>query len=124
MLAVLGGVIVFAVVIGSAATLNGLGGTNLGADYEDVVSCDTDGVTVSYETAHSAAGFVVTGVTLSGVNDANCDGQVVDVDIHDNSDASIDEGSTTASGTSFTVSLTGGDQLAEDVYGVAVVISG
>jgi hypothetical protein len=123
LLAMLAGVIVFAVAIGSAASLGGLGGTELGADLEAVGSCDSSGVDVAYVTGHSAAGFVVTDVTLSSI-DAACDTQSVKVELHDSSDLTVGTGSSTADASgSVTVNIAE-DPLAESVEGIAVVISG
>jgi hypothetical protein len=123
LLAILAGVIVFALVIGSAASLGGLGGTDLGADFEAVGSCDSSGINIVYVTGPSATGFVVTDVTLSSV-DAACDTQGVKVELHDTSDATIGTGSATADASgSVTVDIAE-DPLAENVEGIAVVISG
>lgn len=76
LLALLGGVLAFALVVGMAASLGGLTSTNLGADDSVVASCDTNGVTTSYTSVYNAtatAGFKVDDVTVGGINDA-CDG--------------------------------------------------
>ena len=82
LLAILGGVAAFAIVIGSAATLGGIDSTSLGADDTLVASCDTDGVTSAYTSAYDATisggGYEVASVTIGGIDDG-CDGQSMSI---------------------------------------------
>ena len=56
LLAVLGGIVAFALVVGAAASLGGLTSTNLGADTSIVAACDTRGITSAYTTVYVAPG--------------------------------------------------------------------
>lgn len=114
-----------AAVVASAATLGSVDSTDLGAGTSVVASCDTGGIDVSYTTAFSAGEYKVTTVTLDSVA-AACDGQDVAVTLYDAANSSQGSGSSSA------VTFTGGTAdvtidipaPAEDVTGVAVVISG
>jgi hypothetical protein len=91
------GLTAFGAVFGSAATLGGITPDKLGADAEVIGSCDSDGVSLSYDRAYDAsapAGYKVTAVTVAGVND-DCDGQKVSVTLTDSADNLLSDGSET-----------------------------
>lgn len=79
-LAMAAGTTAFAAVVGSAATLGGIGSDDLGADTTVVASCDTDGITVDYTTTYVASEgtYEVSGITLGDIADG-CGGQAVKV---------------------------------------------
>lgn len=70
------GILAFGGVLASAATLGTIGGASLGAGVQVVASCDTDGVSLAYQTAFDATTgkYKVTSVDVSGIN-AACDGK-------------------------------------------------
>ena len=122
LLAILAGVFVFALVIGSAALLS-VDSDPLLAGLDDTLSCDADdAVTVTYQTSHTISGFQVDSVTVADI-DPNCAGATLSVDVHDNAAGSIETVTTVIATTSETLPLTP-TVLAEDVYGVAVLITG
>ena len=127
-LALLGGILAFALIAGAAASLGGITSGDLGADDGIVASCDTNGVTTSYTSAYSAtgtAGYKVDDVTVGGISD-NCDGQTMTVTLTGASDAEL--GTVTQAvpvAAAFTNVLDFSSQgvLNEAVTGVHVVIS-
>ncbi|HWI06721.1 MAG TPA: hypothetical protein VNT54_04320 [Solirubrobacteraceae bacterium] len=127
-LALLGGILAFALIAGAAASLGGITSGDLGADDGIVASCDTNGVTTSYTSAYSAtgtAGYKVDDVTVGGISD-NCDGQTMTVTLSGASDAEL--GTVTQAvpvAAAFTNVLDFSSQgvLSEAVTGVHVVIS-
>ena len=118
-----------AAVVASAATLGSVDSTDLGAGTQVVASCDSDGIDVSYTTGFSDGEYRVTAVTLEGIA-ATCATQGVKVTLYDADDDRVGEGSATLVaptlvGTTANVDITvPGAAPAEDVTGVAVVISG
>lgn len=88
-----------ALMIGSAAALTVNGGS-IQAGSDVTLECDADGVDVSYTTSFVAGNFVITDVTVSGIN-ALCDGRQLDVVL-------TQGGSSVATGT--VASLTGPSQ--------------
>lgn len=71
----------------AAASLGGITTPTVGSSDAVVASCDTDGVTVAYETAYDSSlgtngAYYVTAVDLSGVN-AACNGLTADVTLSD-----------------------------------------
>jgi hypothetical protein len=129
LLAILGGIAAFAIVVGSAASLGGLSSTSLGADDQVVASCDTDGVTTSYSTTYTATptpGFKVGNVTVGGIDPA-CVGKSMTVTLVNASNASIGtttQAVTTDAGFINVVSLSSSNALAESVTGIHIVING
>lgn len=129
LLALLAGVLAFALVVGAAASLGGITSTNLGADDSVVASCDTDGVTTAYTSVYNTtttAGFKVDDVTVGAINDA-CDGDSMTITLTGAANASL--GSVTQAvpvNAAFTnvVDFVGQSVLAESVTGVHVVITG
>ena len=127
-LALLGGILAFALIAGAAASLGGITSGDLGADDALVASCDTDGVTTSYTSAYSAtgtAGYKVDDVTVGGISDT-CDGQTMTVTLTGAADAEL--GTITQPvpvDAAFTNVLDFSSEavLGEDVTGVHVVIS-
>lgn len=77
--AVLGALVVAALVAASANTLS-VTSPNLGADSQTVSACDSTGIDVAYNTQYNVAGqfYEVTDVRLLGVEDA-CIGQLASV---------------------------------------------
>lgn len=128
-LALLGGILAFALIAGAAASLGGITSGDLGADDATVASCDTDGVTTSYTSAYSAtgtAGYKVGDVTVGGIADT-CDGQTMTVTLTGAADAelgTITQAVPVAAAT-FTNVLDFSSEavLSEDVTGVHVVIT-
>ena len=116
---------VTAAVVASAASLGTVDSTDLGAGTSVVAPCDGDGIGVSYTTAFSGGAYNVTTVTLSNVATA-CTGQGVKVTLYDDDDTEVGSGtlaSSTFAGNTAAVTISGSAP-AEDVTGVAVVISG
>jgi hypothetical protein len=72
LIAIGGGLGVASVSLAMAATLGGITDENLGADTTIVASCDTDGVSVDFNTAFDAAAAKMEVVTIdvSGINAA------------------------------------------------------
>ena len=129
LLAILGGVLAFALVVGSAASLGGFTSSTLGADDASVISCDTSGVSSSYTTAYDTAptaGFEVRNVTIGAIDDA-CDGLPMSITLTGAANASL--GSVTQNvpvNAAFTnvVDFSGQNVLAESVTGIHVVVTG
>ena len=119
-MAVVVAVLAFSLIAASAATLGGITSETVGADVGVVASCDTDGVGASFETAYVGNNYVVTGVTITGI-DAACDGLDIDVTVSNNSGSVNDSNGGTVAGTSVTLSLAGA-VTAEQLTRVAVVI--
>lgn len=122
---VIGGV-VFATVVGIAASLGPVTAENLGAGNSVVASCDTDGVSVSYSTSYDGTDgrYEVASVTVDGIADT-CDGQTLTVALADSAGAQLAEGSVTVpTGTGTTASVTlGTPPAASQVANVHVVIA-
>jgi len=125
LLAVLGGIAAFAIVIGSAATLGGLGTDDLGSDDSVVAACDSNGVTTAYTNVYNTtttASYKVDKVTVSGM-DALCTGQFMTITLSGALGASLEEVTKTVTGVSDVVEF--GDAIAsEDVTGLHIVITG
>ena len=127
-LAVLGGIIVCALVVASAASLGGITSSSLGADDSVVASCDTNGVTSAYSSVYnttSTAGFKVNDVTVGGIDDA-CDGLTMTVTLTGAANAALGSASQavpTGAGTTNVISVVGQSILAESVTGIHIVIS-
>ena len=126
MLAVFGGVLSMGVVGASASTLGGLTGSGLGSDDQIIAACDTDGITVAYTTAYSAAAQVyqVTAVNFTGVN-AACNGKAASVSLRN---ATTNLGTTnvpsiTVTTSAFSVTLAS-PVTASSVNGLSLIISG
>ncbi len=129
LLAVLGGVLAFALVVGAAASLGGITSTSLGANDSVVASCDTNGVTSSYSTVYNtatSAGFKVNDVTIGGIADT-CDGLSMTITLSgaaDSSLGSVTQVVPTDVGTTNVVNFVTPNVLAQAVTGVHVVITG
>jgi len=125
-IALLGGVLSMGVVGASAATLGGLTGSGLGADDQIVAACDTDGITVAYTTAYSAASQVyqVTAVNFTAVN-AACNGKAASVSLRNGTTnlGTTNVASITVTASAFSVTL-GSPVTASSVNGLSLVISG
>ena len=119
--AVLAGLAVVGIVGASAASLGVLTSDSLGSGNVDVGSCDSDGVHVSFTTGLSGGAYAVSAVVLTGVA-AACAGLDAEVTLLDDGGAVLGTQSGTAA--SGTTTVGGFSALAEDVYEVAVVISG
>ena len=119
---------VFSIVYGVAASLNVTAGT-LGAGTSSVTSCDADGVGTTYATSFSSTlgGYVVTTVSVTGIDSPECDGKSLSVTLLDDADLALAEqvvtlGTPAADPTQ--LDFSSDDVLAGDVHKVAVVISG
>lgn len=127
-LALLGGILAFALIAGAAASLGGITSGDLGADDAVVASCDTNGVTTSYTSAYSAtgaAGYKVDDVTVGGISD-NCDGQTMTVTLTGAADAelgTITQAVPVAAAFTNVLDFSSEAVLSEDVTGVHVVIN-
>ena len=128
--AVLAGLALTGMVGASAASLNGID-SSLGADAQDVLSCDTNGVDVSYDTTFVSAApnglFDVDSVTVSDVN-FDCDKLAFEIVLLDDANAVMGQESGTvalvdATDDDFVVPFTGSID-AELVTGIAITISG
>lgn len=111
-----------AAVVASAASIGTVDSTNLAAGTGVVAACDDDGVGVSYTTAFDAGNYEVASVDLSGIATA-CNAQAVKITLYDGTGATVGSTSGTVSGATGTFTVAA-PPLAEDVVGVAVVISG
>jgi hypothetical protein len=124
--AVLGGVLSMGLVGASAATLGTLSGAGLGADDQVVAGCDTDGITVGYTTAYSAAAqtYQVTAVNFTGVN-AACTAKAASVSLRNGTTnlGTTNVASITVAANAFSVTL-GAAVTASSVNGLSLVISG
>ena len=124
--AVMGGVLSMGLVGASAATLGTLSGAGLGADDQVVAGCDTDGITVGYTTAYSAAAqtYQVTAVNFTGVN-AACNAKAASVSLRNGTTnlGTTNVASITVAASAFTVTL-GSAVTASSVNGLSLVISG
>ena len=124
--AVILAVLVFSLIAASAASLGTITTDQLGSSVEAVSSCDTDGVTVEYNTTYDAGPptiYSVSSIDVSGIN-AACAGQTIEVTLADTNGVALGsvgsallDASTTAN-----VTFTGVD--AELVYQIGIIISG
>jgi hypothetical protein len=118
----------FAGMVASAASLGGIGNSNLGADDTVVASCDTDGVNLAYTYAYNTtgtAGYKVVTVTVGGIDNA-CDGQAIGVTLTDAANAALESVSSSVpvDGGAIAVTLNfASTTLAEAVIGAHVVIA-
>ena len=126
-IAVITGLTVFTTVFAVAASLSVTAST-LGAGTGTVASCDTNGVTTSFDTAYSAAvaGYEVTTVHVSGIATPGCDGLTMKVTLVGAADAALAEVTVTlatpaASPTDF--DFTSDNVLAASVLKVSVVVA-
>jgi hypothetical protein len=126
-IAIITGVTVFTTVFAVAASLNVTAAT-LGAGTGTVSSCDTNGVTTTFDTAYSAAvaGYEVTTVHVSGIATPGCDGRTMKVTLVGAADAALAEVTVTlatpvASPTDF--DFTSDNVLAASVLKVSVVVA-
>ena len=124
--AVMGGVLSMGLVGASAATLGTLSGAGLGADDQVVAGCDTDGITVGYTTAYSAAAqtYQVTAVNFTGVN-AACNAKAASVSLRNGTTnlGTTNVASITVAANALSVTL-GAAVTASSVNGLSLVISG
>jgi len=116
--------LVFSLIAASAASLGGITTSDLGADATVVAACDTDGVTVDYNTSYSPGApgkYVVDSVAVTKI-DAACNGYTIAVTLGDGTNA-LGSGSGTVASGAATVPISGGVD-AEAVTEIGVVISG
>jgi len=125
--AIIVGLTVFATVFAVAASLN-VTASSLGAGTGTVASCDTDGVTASFDTTYSPsdAGYKVTLVHVTGIATPGCDGRTMKVTLVGAADAALAEVTVTlatpaASPTNF--DFTSDNVLASAVLKVSVVVA-
>ena len=129
--AVLAGLALTGIIGASAASLGGIDGQSLGADAADVVSCDTNGVNVSYDTNFVPGSpnglFDVDSVTVYDVA-FDCDGLDFELVLLNDMNTPIGQADgqvalDDATDDDFDVALTGTID-AELVTGIALTISG
>lgn len=127
MIAVFAGIAVTGIASAAAAGLGGLDTGSVGAENDIIAACQTSGaIDVAFETSYDSttAGFLVDAVDLSAV-DAACDGQAIEIVLTDASDVEIANGSGTLSVTAGAASVSlASSVVAEDVEGIAIVITG
>jgi hypothetical protein len=131
-------VLIGAGVFASAATLGGITSDNLGASDQVVASCDTDGVEVAYttRTASNAVSSDVTAnttgvhwavdtVAVSGIN-TGCEDQEMKIVLVDAAGDELyaPDGQLLDDSGEETFSLASASVPAENVYHIAVVVSG
>jgi hypothetical protein len=126
-IATLIGITVFAIVFAVAASLT-VTSSSLGAGTGTVASCDTDGVTTSFDTAYSqaAAGYRVTTVHVAGIATPACAGLTMKVTLIGAADLSLGEQTVTLAtpvADPTNVDFSGSNVLASAVLKVSVVIS-
>ncbi len=132
--AILAGLGIAGLVAASAATLGGLNTDNLGANVQVVASCDTDGVTATFNTDYEATvvpadpdgdgGYVVKSVDLAGIS-ANCNGQALDLTLADGDGLQLGTGTVPSiDDLTETVTITPTNVSAVAVENIAVVITG
>lgn len=124
---ILAALLAFGMMIAMAASLGGITSGNLGSDSEVVVSCDTNGVSVSYTITWNGTSdrYEVSAVSVSGISDL-CDGQTLDLSLIDGANAQIGHGTLSipsSPATSHTVNLSTPAE-AKNVTAAAIVISG
>lgn len=88
LIALMAGSVLAAAVYGAAASLGGINTGTLGADNADIISCDTDGVSLTIEQDGTPAGYRAAGFFLYGIDD-DCLGKNVSVALFDGSGAQI-----------------------------------
>ncbi len=122
--AIVTGVAMFGVVGASAASLGGITSRSLGADATVVSSCDTDGITLAYTNAYSAAlgRYTTTSVSVTGINTA-CNGLPISLTLFDGTNVSLGSGTTTVAAGAATIPMSAGLQ-SNLVVGAAAVIGG
>ena len=83
---------IFSTAFAAAASL-GVTSETLGAGTAAVASCDTNGVTTSYDTAYSASqpGYKVTTVHVTGIATPGCDAKSIRVTLMGAANASLAE---------------------------------
>ena len=119
-----GGVLAVGMAAGAwAASLGGSTSTGLGAEDVDVVSCDTDGVALSYTYVYDAAAkhYKVTAVNVAGVA-AACVGKAASVSLRDDTVA-LSTDTTTAASPAFAFTLASPVE-ASRIDGVSLLITG
>ena len=126
-IALVAGLAITGIVGASAASLGPVTGSSLGATVDTVASCDTDGITVSYLTDYDLTedAVLVTEVEIGSVATA-CN--ALDFEVTLTGGTPVAElgnysGTVTLTANAFTIDTTGTAVDAEDVTGIAVVIS-
>lgn len=112
-------------VVGSAASFgtNGIKDSTVAAQTAPVTSCDTTGIGTSYATTYSSGDYVVTSVTVTGV-DTGCAGKTLYVTLADGTRASLASASQVVPAAGGNLTLTPSSQArAQDVANVAVAIA-
>ncbi len=122
--AIVTGVAMFGVVGASAASLGGITSASLGADATVVASCDTDGITLNYTNAYSAAlgRYTTTSVAVTGIN-TSCNGLPIALTLFDGTNVSLGSGTATVAAGAATIPMSAGLQ-SNLVAGAAAVIGG
>jgi hypothetical protein len=125
LLAVLAAVFVFSLIAASAASLGGVNNAaELGAETTTVAGCDADGITVNFTTSYNAttAEFDLAAVEIGDLD--GCDLQNIDVEVYDAGGASLGNDTGTVSGNLDATYSAAIVVRAQDVEGVAVIVSG
>jgi len=127
MVATIVGIMVFATVFAVAASLS-ISATSLGAGTATVASCDTDGVTTSFETSYNAAvaGYQVTTLHVAGIATPGCGGLTMKATLIGAGDASLGERTVTLAtpvANPTDLNFTADNVLAALVVRIAVVIA-
>lgn len=127
LIAAIVGTTVFATVFAVAASL-GITATSLGAGTATVASCDTNGVTTSFETTYSAtaAGYLVTTLHVAGIATSGCDGLTMKVTLIGAADASLAERTVTLATPAANptdLNFTADNVLAASVVKISIVIA-
>ena len=117
------GVMAFSVVWAAAASLT-VTSPSLGASTASVSSCDANGVATAYTTAYGNGDgrYEITTVTVSGVDDSNCDGKTISVALTQTG-SSVGTGSAAVSNgtTSYAIAIAAAPSAAV-VDGIAVAV--
>lgn len=125
-IALLAGVSISGVAGASAASLGGLTSGSLGSDDSIVASCDSDGITIGYTTAYSAAAqeYQVTAVNFTAVN-ADCNAKAASVSLRDGTSVLTTQSaaSITVASNAFSITLATPVE-ASLVDGLSLIISG
>ncbi len=125
-IALLAGVSISGVAGASAATLGGLTSGSLGSDDSIVAACDSDGITIGYTTAYSAAAqkYQVTVVNFTAV-DADCNAKAASVSLRDGTSVLTTQSaaSITVASNAFSITLATPVE-AGLVDGMSLIISG
>lgn len=136
-LAVLAGLALTGLVGASAASLGGINNEGLGADADNVASCDSNGVAVGYDTRYGGLNNVAVDKVIISEVHANCATLTYEIQLYNGTTGVIIEKTGTIALTpmlgapvdliernQFEVSLAGDNVDAEAIEGIAITITG